>query len=134
MKHQIYFAAWRFFVATFVSVLFAGCNTTIQQPSLSAVSTADNIDIRALQQAAVPFRTAEAGGDYSDLAPLKQIVGNARIVSLGEGTHGTREFFQMKHRILEYLVKEMGFTMFAIEATWAEVMASIFSPASTLTF
>lgn len=101
-------------------IVLVGCNTTIQQPSLSAVSTADNIDIRALKQAVVPFRTAEAGGDYSDLAPLKQIVGNARIVSLGEGTHGTREFFQMKHRILEYLVKEMGFTMFGIEATWAE--------------
>lgn len=124
MKHRNSFVQWYSRVATVAFVLLAivlvGCNTTIQQPSISAVSTADNIDIRALRQAAVPFRTAEAGGDYSDLAPLKQIVGNARIVSLGEGTHGTREFFQMKHRVLEYLVKEMGFTMFAIEATWAE--------------
>lgn len=52
--------------------------------------------------------------------PLKQIIGNARVVALGEATHGTREFFQMKHRILEFLVREMGFTTFGIEATCAE--------------
>jgi erythromycin esterase len=106
-------------VCLFVLIV-VGCNSTIEQPTLSAAKAVDNVDIGTLKQAVVPFRTAEAGGDYSDLASLKQIVGNARIVSLGEGTHGTREFFQMKHRILEYLVKEMGFTMFAIEATWAE--------------
>jgi len=48
------------------------------------------------------------------------MVGDARIVSLGEATHGSREFFQMKHRVLEFLVEEMGFTTFGIEAPWAE--------------
>jgi erythromycin esterase len=99
---------------------WTGCSSTLEQPANTIVKTADTVNIRALAAAVIPFRTAEPGGDYSDLAPLKQIVGNARLVSLGEGTHGTREFFQMKHRVLEYLVKEMGFTMFAIEATWAE--------------
>lgn len=124
MKHRNSFVQWRSRAAILALVVLAivlvACNSTIEQPSASVVKAVDYVDISALKQAAIPFRTAEAGGDYSDLAPLKQIVGNARIVSLGEGTHGTREFFQMKHRILEYLVKEMGFTMFAIEATWAE--------------
>jgi len=52
--------------------------------------------------------------------PLKQMIGNARIVALGEATHGTHEFFQMKHRMLEFLVQEMGFNTFAIEANWPE--------------
>ncbi len=73
-----------------------------------------------LQNNAVPFKTPRPGSGFEDLMPLKQIVGDARIVSLGEATHGTREFFQMKHRILEFLVKEMGFNTFAIEATWPE--------------
>ena len=47
-------------------------------------------------------------------------MGDARIVSLGENTHGTRDFFEMKARILRFLVEEMGFTTFAIEATWPE--------------
>ena len=77
-------------------------------------------DLAWLRQNAVPLRTDAPGGDPSDLAPLKGIVGGARVVGLGEATHGTREFFRMKHRMVEYLVKEMGFNTFAIEATWAE--------------
>ena len=41
-------------------------------------------------------------------------------MSLGENTHGTRDFFEMKARILRFLVEEMGFDAFAIEATWPE--------------
>jgi erythromycin esterase len=73
-----------------------------------------------LQANAVPFNTAQAGVDYTDLMPLKGMVGDARVVSLGEATHGTREFFLMKHRVLEFLVKELDFNVFAIEATWPE--------------
>ena len=54
------------------------------------------------------------------MQPLKAIIGPARIVALGEATHGTREFFQLKHRMLEFLVTEMGFNIFAIEATMPE--------------
>jgi erythromycin esterase len=72
---------------------------------------------------AIPLRTPEAGHGFEDMRPLREIVGNARIVSLGEATHGTREFFQLKHRLLEFLVTEMGFTVFAIEANWPESLA-----------
>jgi erythromycin esterase len=77
-------------------------------------------DLSWLQANMIPFRTDEPSGDYADLMPLKEIIGNARVVALGEGTHGTREFFRMKHRLLEFLVQEMGFDHFAIEAAWAE--------------
>lgn len=30
--------------------------------------------------------------------------GEAKIVELGEATHGTKEFFQLKHRLFKYLV------------------------------
>jgi erythromycin esterase-like protein len=69
---------------------------------------------------AIPFTTPEAGHGFDDLRPLKKIVGDARIVSLGEPTHGTREAFQMKHRLLEFLVEEMGFSIFSIEANMPE--------------
>ena len=52
--------------------------------------------------------------------PLKDMIGNRRIVALGEGTHGTSEFFKMKHRITRFLAEEMGFTIFAIEANMPE--------------
>src|SRR5262245_6201026 len=73
-----------------------------------------------MKRTANPFATCEPVEDQRDLAFLKKLVGDAHIVSLGEGTHGTREFFQMKHRITRYLASEMGFSVFAIEANMPE--------------
>jgi erythromycin esterase len=69
---------------------------------------------------AVPFETADAGRGFADLEPVKAMVGDAHIVALGEATHGTAEFFKMKHRLTEFLASTMGFTVFAIEANMPE--------------
>jgi len=69
---------------------------------------------------AVPLSAVEASHGFSDLEPLRRMIGEARIVALGETTHGSREVFQMKHRLLEYLATELGFTLFAIEANLPE--------------
>lgn len=76
-----------------------------------------------LKRNAVPIATPEAGHGFADLQPLRKMVGQARIVALGEATHGTREFFQLKHRMLEFLATEMGFTVFAIEASFPDALA-----------
>jgi erythromycin esterase len=79
--------------------------------------------LSSLRQHAIPLTTVEAGHGFAELHPLKAALGGARIVALGEATHGTREFFQLKHRLLEFLVTEMGFTTFAIEANWPESLS-----------
>jgi erythromycin esterase len=76
-----------------------------------------------LKSAAIPLKSATAGAGFDDLRPLRSIVGSARLVALGEATHGTREFFQIKYRLLEYLVSEMGFDVFAIEASFPDALA-----------
>lgn len=73
-----------------------------------------------IKEAAHPFATDDPSQPLDDLEFLRDMVGDARIVALGEGTHGTAEFFRMKHRVLRYLATEMGFTLFAIEATMPE--------------
>ncbi|HEX6369989.1 MAG TPA: erythromycin esterase family protein [Longimicrobium sp.] len=88
--------------------------------SSDPVEPGEEFDLGWLEANAVAFTTTDPGGGYADLAPLGPMIGDARIVALGEATHGTREFFRMKHRIVEYLVKEKGFSTFAIEATWPE--------------
>ena len=72
---------------------------------------------------AIPLATVEPRHGWADLEALRSIVGDARILSLGEATHGTREFFKLKHRILEFCVAELGFTTFIIEAPFAESLA-----------
>ncbi len=73
-----------------------------------------------LKRTAAPLATIEVGHTFYDLAPFGTAVGQARIVALGDATFGTSEFFQIKHRLLEYLVREKGFTVFAINANWLE--------------
>jgi erythromycin esterase len=56
-----------------------------------------------------------------DLAFFKKNCEGAQIIGLGESTHGTSEFFRLKHRLLAYAVKEMGVRIFAIEDNQAIV-------------
>jgi len=76
-----------------------------------------------LRSVAAPLASVDPAASLEDLKPLNAIVGNARIVALGEGSHGTAEFFKMKHRILRYLVEKKGFTVFSIEADWGAALA-----------
>jgi erythromycin esterase len=78
---------------------------------------------RWIRSAAIPLRTTDPQANDDDLKALGALVGDAHVVSLGEATHGTREFFQLKHRIIRYLVERKGFTVFGIEATFAGTMA-----------
>src|SRR5258708_31318593 len=76
-----------------------------------------------LQSAAIPLDSTSPHSGQKDLLPLLSVIGDARIVAMGEATHGTREFFQLKHRMLAFLVEKMGFTVFGIEANWPESLA-----------
>jgi len=75
--------------------------------------------VARLREQAIPLRSVEAGSGFADLEPLRRVFRGVRFVGLGEATHGSREFFQFKHRMLEYLVEELGFRVFAIEASYA---------------
>ncbi len=57
----------------------------------------------------------DAGLPDEDLKTFEKLAGNAKIIALGESTHGTGDFFKMKHRILEYAIKHMNVRVFAIE-------------------
>jgi erythromycin esterase len=54
--------------------------------------------------------------DFSDLQPLKKVLGNARVVLLGEPTHGAGAVFLAKTRLVQFLHEEMGFDVLAFES------------------
>ena len=56
----------------------------------------------------------------ADLEPLLRRIGDARIVLLGEATHGTSEFYRMRERISRELIERKGFTFIAIEGDWPD--------------
>jgi len=58
-----------------------------------------------------------AGGDYD---ALLEAIGDARIVLIGEASHGTHEFYRERARITRRLIEERGFTAVAVEADWPD--------------
>lgn len=52
----------------------------------------------------------------SDLEPLRRMIGDATVVSFGEGLHGSAEPLEFRNRLFRFLVEEMGFTAIAIES------------------
>ena len=51
-----------------------------------------------------------------DLQFLKKVIGNRRLVQLGESGHGVREFNIAKVRLIRFLHEEMGFDVIAFES------------------
>jgi len=92
------------------------------KPSAGRLENNDTLKAvkRWIKHHAIPVRSVQSGSGFRDLQPLKKMIGPAHMVALGEATHGTREFYQFKHRMLEFLVTEMGFTVFGIEASMPE--------------
>jgi protein-L-isoaspartate(D-aspartate) O-methyltransferase len=58
--------------------------------------------------------------DSANLDPLMTRIGDARVVLLGEATHGTSEFYRMRERISRELIEKKGFSFIAIEGDWPD--------------
>jgi len=63
-----------------------------------------------------PFNSLET----ANLDPLLERIGNARIVLIGEATHGTSEFYKLRSRITSELIVKKGFKFVAIEGDWPD--------------
>jgi len=55
-----------------------------------------------------------------DLDRLIEAIGNARIVLLGEASHGTSEYHQWRSAITQRLIREKGISCIAVEGEWAD--------------
>jgi erythromycin esterase len=69
---------------------------------------------------AIPLTSVEPGGDLTDMLPLKAVVGSARVVAIGEPTHGAHEPLAFRNRLTRFLVEQMGFTAVAVEGGFTE--------------
>jgi erythromycin esterase-like protein len=56
----------------------------------------------------------------ADLDPLMRQIGDARIVMLGEASHGTHEYYTWRALISQRLIQEKGFNFIAVEGDWPD--------------
>ena len=72
-------------------------------------------EISRFNQLATPFNSPLPESSTADLAFFKDEVGESSIIALGESTHGTSEFFSLKHKLFRYAVEELNVRVFAME-------------------
>ncbi len=61
--------------------------------------------------------------DSADLDGLIGRIGSARLVLIGEASHGTSEFYRMRQRVSRELIERHGFRFIAAEADWPDAAA-----------
>lgn len=59
-------------------------------------------------------------GAPSDYNPLLDMIGDSRLVLIGEASHGTHEFYRHRAQITKRLIAEKGFNAVAVEADWPD--------------
>jgi erythromycin esterase len=74
-----------------------------------------------LRAHAVALRTTvTADDDFADLEPLRETLGRARIVVLGEASHGEGTTFAVKTRLVRFLHQRLGYDVLAFESGFYE--------------
>lgn len=71
--------------------------------------------IEIVRRAAVSFEAAADG-----FGPLLESIGDARLVLIGEATHGTHEFYWTRAELTKALILRKGFNIVAVEADWPD--------------
>lgn len=72
-------------------------------------------EIQVLRELAYPLASP------ADLDPLLERIGDARLVLLGEASHGTSEYYTWRAEISKRLIEEKGFNFIAVEGDWASL-------------
>jgi erythromycin esterase-like protein len=77
--------------------------------------TFDRQTVEVVRAAARPLT-----GTPEDFDPLLSSIGDARLVLLGEASHGTHDFYRVRAEITKRLIREKGFSAVAVEADWPD--------------
>lgn len=88
-------------------------------PQITAAQNKYSDIIESLDNITRPLDKSPLDLTDEDLECLAYL-SDCKIVGLGEATHGTKEFFQLKHRIFKYLVENYDYKVFAFECDMGE--------------
>ncbi|MET9343013.1 erythromycin esterase family protein [Nonomuraea sp. NPDC003804] len=84
------------------------------------MTTNPAVTTRLSDEAVLGLRTLDPAEPLDDLAWLDEAIGDARVVAIGESAHYNREFYELRHRLLRYLVERHSFGAYAMETGFTE--------------
>ncbi len=90
------------------AIFILSCNVTVGQTDL----------INELNKNILEIKTISPYSNLDDLKSYLPFLKQKQIVGLGETTHGTKEFFNYKHRLVKYLVTQADYKVFIIEGSF----------------
>jgi erythromycin esterase len=99
-------------IAPIVPLLLVLALPALAQPPAPSDSRVDWLRANAVRIRSI----SPEDRDFSDLQPLKKILGDSRVVLLGEQSHGDGSVFLAKTRLIQFLHEEMGFDVLAFES------------------
>jgi erythromycin esterase len=98
--------------------ILSACAPAVSDGPTPSASVAPDPRVAWLAAHAIPLRSiSPADTSFADLQPLKQVIGDARIVMLGEATHGDGAGILARTRLIRFLHQEMGFDVLAFESS-----------------
>ncbi|CAM3192177.1 erythromycin esterase family protein [Filibacter tadaridae] len=66
----------------------------------------------AVKNYAIPYESDD------DLGSIVEAIGEAKVVLLGEASHGTSEFYKVRAKLSKLLIEQKGFSAIAVEGDW----------------
>jgi protein-L-isoaspartate(D-aspartate) O-methyltransferase len=102
----------------------AGWRDGFAPPAATGAATS-RVTMAPPAPAGLPHLIREAAEPFSsiatvDLKPLLKRIGKARVVLIGEASHGTSEFYRIRAEITKALLEHKGFNFVAVEADWPD--------------
>lgn len=86
-------------------------------PTVTAAAT---IRIEETPAQTIDRAAVDAPAGVPPAEALEELIGDARIVLIGECSHGTHEFYEARAEITKWLIEEKGFCAVAAEADWPD--------------
>ncbi|WP_026690126.1 erythromycin esterase family protein [Alteribacter aurantiacus] len=103
-------------------ILLLSVSTFLFLTEKEANGDSDDIPIRSFEESVYPLSFGSDG--VNDFSFLKDVIGDSRMVFLGETSHGVGEFHDFYTKVIPYLHSEMDFEVVAFESDMAQTAIS----------
>jgi erythromycin esterase len=111
----------RFFILKITAMRYKIALLLFLSFSTTAFSQKNNTVMAEWLKKNIHVLKTDSAGDFADLQFLKTVLKDKRVVLLGESSHGIGDYYSYKSRLVEFLYREMGFEVIAMESGIADI-------------